>query len=130
MDRFKEVNDAHGHQVGDALLCHVGRVLSGAKRTEDVLGAWAARSSSSCCAGTSRRGHHGRGPAARGRRAQPDDPPRTRLEVTLSGGIAELPADGADWDALFAAADGRLYEAKRAGRNRVVGAAGDTVAAA
>ncbi len=43
--------------------------------------------------------------------------------MTLSGGVAELPADGADWDKVFAAADARLYEAKHTGRNRVVGAA-------
>jgi diguanylate cyclase (GGDEF)-like protein len=42
------------------------------------------------------------------------------LSITLSGGVAALPEDGADWDRLFAVADARLYEAKRSGRNRVV----------
>jgi PleD family two-component response regulator len=51
------------------------------------------------------------------------------LPVTLSGGIAELPADGTDWDKVFAVADARLYEAKRSGRNRVVGGAGAGYAA-
>jgi GGDEF domain-containing protein len=39
--------------------------------------------------------------------------------VTISGGIALYPEDGQDWDHLFAAADRRLYAAKRAGRDRV-----------
>ena len=44
------------------------------------------------------------------------------LTVTVSGGVARFPQDGETWDELFAVADRRLYEAKRAGRNRVVSA--------
>ncbi|MBK7658065.1 MAG: diguanylate cyclase [Betaproteobacteria bacterium] len=43
--------------------------------------------------------------------------------MTVSGGVARFPQDGETWDALFSVADRRLYEAKRAGRNRVVSAA-------
>jgi len=39
--------------------------------------------------------------------------------VTLSIGVAEFPAHGASGDALIAAADAALYEAKRSGRDRV-----------
>jgi diguanylate cyclase (GGDEF)-like protein len=49
--------------------------------------------------------------------------PGGELAVTLSGGVASYPGDGLNWDALYAVADGRLYEAKRAGRDRVLGAA-------
>nr|WP_143276968.1 sensor domain-containing diguanylate cyclase [Bordetella genomosp. 12] len=38
LDGFKQVNDVHGHQAGDALLCAVGRRVAGALRPEDVLG--------------------------------------------------------------------------------------------
>ena len=41
------------------------------------------------------------------------------LGVRVSGGVAVYPEDGLNWDALYAAADARLYEAKRAGRDRV-----------
>jgi diguanylate cyclase (GGDEF)-like protein len=41
-------------------------------------------------------------------------------KVTISGGVATWPGDGDDADALLRAADGALYEAKRAGRNRVL----------
>jgi diguanylate cyclase (GGDEF)-like protein len=44
------------------------------------------------------------------------------LRVTVSGGVALYPDDGADWDRIFSAADRRLYAAKTAGRDRTIGA--------
>lgn len=122
MDRFKEVNDTHGHLVGDDLLRHVGRRLAAAKRTEDVLARLGGEEFVVLMCG------HQSGGAAlaadRLREAVRADSMvhnGEAIEVTLSGGVATLPEDGADWDAVFAVADARLYEAKRAGRNRIVG---------
>ena len=42
------------------------------------------------------------------------------LTITASGGVALYPDEGADWDALFTAADRRLYAAKGAGRNVII----------
>jgi diguanylate cyclase (GGDEF)-like protein len=125
MDRFKEVNDAHGHLVGDALLCHVGRILAATKRTEDVLARLGGEEFVVLMCG-----HQSGGAAVAAERlreavaGQPMVVQGEAIAVTLSGGLAELPADGADWDKVFAAADARLYEAKRSGRNRVVCAMG------
>lgn len=123
IDRFKEVNDTHGHLAGDALLCHVGRLLAGSKRTEDVLGRLGGEEFVVMMCG-----HQSGGAAVAADRLRelvastPLVQGGNALSVTLSGGLALLPEDGSDWDKLFAVADARLYEAKRAGRNRVVSA--------
>ena len=100
-----------------------GRILAGAKRTEDVLGRLGGEEFVVLMCG-----HQSGGAAVaadRLRELVADTPlftTGTALSVTLSGGLAVHPDDGADWDKLFAVADARLYEAKRAGRNRVVSA--------
>ncbi len=40
VDRFKEVNDHHGHEGGDCVLKNVARTLKGVLRPDDVLGRW------------------------------------------------------------------------------------------
>jgi diguanylate cyclase len=45
--------------------------------------------------------------------------------VTVSIGVAELPSDGSDTRAVIDCADQRMYQAKRAGRNKVVGPDGE-----
>jgi len=42
------------------------------------------------------------------------------LEITVSAGVAQWPAGGADVEKVFQAADAALYAAKQQGRNRVV----------
>ena len=44
---------------------------------------------------------------------------KTHLTIHISGGVAEYPSDGADWQSLFRKADEALYRAKRQGRNRI-----------
>jgi diguanylate cyclase (GGDEF)-like protein len=124
IDLFKEVNDRHGHLAGDALLRHVGGLLAAGKRTEEALGRIGGEEFVLLMEGTA----PGSALAAADRlRERVSSSPLAyegqSLAVTLSGGLALYPEDGANWDTLFAAADGRLYEAKRSGRNRVVGKA-------
>jgi diguanylate cyclase (GGDEF)-like protein len=42
-------------------------------------------------------------------------------DLTVSAGVASWPADGEDFESVLRAADQRLYQAKRSGRNIVVG---------
>ena len=122
IDFFKRINDTHGHLAGDAALRHVAQQLDFARRSVDVAGRiggeefvvlFSEQSSASAL-----------GAANRLRElvsAMPLPYEDTLLSLTMSGGVATYPADGTEWDTLFAAADRRLYEAKRNGRNRIEG---------
>jgi diguanylate cyclase (GGDEF)-like protein len=120
LDHFKQVNDEHGHAVGDTVLQAVAHALDSARRGGEVLGRiggeeflvlLAEQSREGACEAAQRlRESLGRARLAAGSRP---------LHLTVSGGVALYPDDGAHWDPLFAAADRRLYAAKRSGRNRV-----------
>jgi diguanylate cyclase (GGDEF)-like protein len=53
---------------------------------------------------------------------------RETIQVTISAGLASFPEDGDGAAELFALADERMFQAKKEGRNRVVGAASQPVA--
>lgn len=123
LDHFKQANDTHGHLMGDALLAHVGRVLAAGKRGGDVLGRIGGEEFVVLMADPLPGGAHLA--ADRLRHAIEATPllhEGHALAVTVSGGVARFPQDGETWDTLFSVADRRLYEAKHAGRNRVVSA--------
>ncbi|MBU6269095.1 MAG: EAL domain-containing protein [Sphingomonadales bacterium] len=118
LDRFKEVNDTLGHQVGDRLLAEVGVRL----RTRTPEGACVARFGGDefvvVCDVADR-------PAAQAlAQAMLDDIVRPvridddRLEIGSSMGIALMPDDGIELDAVLQAADLALYHAKVNGRKR------------
>lgn len=130
IDHFKRVNDCHGHAAGDAVLVQLVRMLSETSRRHDVVGRYggeefmlllpaadveAARRVAERC----RKTVETRPIAAEGQ----------QLRITVSIGLAAAPAQGEPVTPghLIAAADRALYEAKAAGRNRVV--AGDVSAA-
>lgn len=122
LDHFKAVNDSRGHHVGDVVLRHAAETLGHAKREEDVLGRVGGEefvlllSDETAAAATS---------TAERLRATLEqswcEADGHKVRVTFSGGIAMFPAEGHDWESLFALADKRLYAAKQAGRNKVVG---------
>ena len=119
IDHFKPINDTHGHQTGDRVLTEIGPPHAGSRPRHRRRGA------------LGRRGirHH----AARLRprdamsiaekiRAQIADTPFRRVgTVTVSIGAAELRPDD-DLEPWLARADAALYDAKRSGRNAVLGA--------
>ena len=122
VDRFKRVNDAYGHLVGDHVLVALGRLLNERFRLEDVRGRWGGEEfvivfpnecAPTAAAVLSRVLDEFRRLPFRSERGD-------RFFVTFSAGIASFPADGASVDALIRAADARLYEAKRGGRGHVV----------
>ena len=120
IDHFKQVNDRHGHAAGDVALRSVADALSGAKRGGDVLARIGGEEFLVLLAQDGR--ENAREAAERLRRAGGGAigvGPLGEVRVTLSGGVAMFPEDGADWDRLFNAADRRLFAAKREGRDRL-----------
>ena len=120
IDDFKQVNDRHGHAVGDEMLTAVAAALARAKRGADVLGRIGGEEFMLLLDQDSPEGAREAGERLREAVARAEvETSRGPVTVTISAGVAMYPRDGTDWDHLFAAADRRLYEAKRAGRNRV-----------
>ncbi|MGA2169029.1 MAG: sensor domain-containing diguanylate cyclase [Terracidiphilus sp.] len=124
LDRFKLVNDAHGHLVGSELLAHTGRRLRELSRKQDLCfryggdefvvlmpetGAQAAQTQSTRLLRTLMATHF---PMKNG----------LNLSVSASLGLATAPADGATVHAIIGAADTRMYAVKINGRGHVRGA--------
>jgi len=120
IDRFKEVNDRHGHLAGDvALLAAVG-ALTGGLRTYDQLGRFGGEEFTALLPRTGTA--EARRIAERLRRAVVASPillGDEEVRISVSIGIAVLGAHGDDLTDLLTAADHALYQAKSAGRNRV-----------
>jgi len=124
IDHFKRVNDTHGHAAGDLVLAEVAARAQRALRAEDLLAriggeelaALLPGATLAAAAEVAERIRH-----AVGDRGIPVA--ATAIDVTVSLGCAALLADEREGAALLARADARLYDAKRAGRNRVVCAA-------
>lgn len=122
VDRFKVVNDTHGHLAGDAVLRHVAQVFAATVRAEDLVTRFGGEEFVVLARNIALSG--GRQLAERLRAALEGSSvcvQRVSHRVTASFGVAsvrQLPEVSAH--ALLAAADGRMYRAKALGRNRVV----------
>jgi diguanylate cyclase (GGDEF)-like protein len=122
IDHFKSINDIHGHLVGDEVLREVSARLRRVVRDGDLVARWGGEE---FCVLTLDGTPGASGLPDRLLRAVGDLAcPTTAgpLPVTVSIGCAKLRDDLADAHALLDAADDAMYEAKRAGRNRVVSA--------
>ncbi len=115
LDHFKEVNDVHGHQVGDGVLTGVADLLRRHARAADVLGrvggeefAWLLPEAAAEVAERA---------AERLREAMAGHRFPVAGVVTLSLGVCEL-GPGEEVSELYRRADVALYWAKAAGRNR------------
>jgi diguanylate cyclase (GGDEF)-like protein len=116
LDRFKQVNDALGHQVGDRLLVEVGRRLAGAVRPGDCVARLGGDEFAVAVAGL-RDGRAARQFAGRliAALAAPVELDGLPLDVAGSIGIALYPQHGDDFATLLKHADVAMYDAKHRG---------------
>ncbi|HYH28007.1 MAG TPA: diguanylate cyclase [Actinomycetota bacterium] len=122
IDRFKDVNDAYGHQVGDEVLVEVSRrTMSMIRGQIDALARYGGEEFVVVLPET----------PADGARVVADkildvirresfvEEPGPGIPLTVSIGVASYPGDGDSADELLRAADLAMYRAKQAGRDRV-----------
>ncbi|HUL02388.1 MAG TPA: diguanylate cyclase [Gemmatimonadales bacterium] len=126
LDRFKDLNDTHGHATGDQLLTWVASVLRDVSGEQGLPVRFGGDEFIVLLPKTDDRG--AREMASRLLQRVNDRPFRLRdagvaVPVTLSIGIATAPADGSTGRALLQAADTALYHAKQSGRNQAATAA-------
>ena len=120
IDRFKSVNDRWGHAAGDAVLVEVAGRLTRVLRSSDLLARIGGEEFLLILPGVDVQEAHKRLQSiCQGLAASPLPTRSGARSVTLSAGLALWPAQGGALDELLHAADVALYEAKRAGRNRV-----------
>ena len=123
-DHFKAINDRHGHAGGDRVLAALAHGVGARLRPGDVLGRVGGEEflvllphtdlATATALAEELRAHVASQPLGLDGLAQ---------AITVSIGVAVRDATDGDADALIRRADHALYEAKRAGRNRIAGPA-------
>jgi diguanylate cyclase (GGDEF)-like protein len=123
IDNFKHYNDTNGHVAGDRLLQLLARLVQENTRRENVFGRFGGEEFLVVLPGV--KAEHAL-TAAENVRLRIASHPFPFAEgqplgcLSVSGGVAEFPADASDSTRLLQAADAALYDAKRNGRNRVL----------
>ena len=120
IDRFKSINDGHGHDVGDSAIGQVCRLCAESKRNPDTLGRIGGDEFAVLLPETD--AAQAEVVAERLRRTVQGTPlivDGSALPVTISIGAAQATLGQASFDALMKLADQALYLAKSRGRNRV-----------
>ena len=119
IDHFKKINDTYGHAEGDQVLKDIARELQLGVRAVDTPCRYGGEEFGVILPNTEITAAVA--VAERIRAAVASQPMgKERQPVTLSAGVAILPADGTTAQDLLECADARLYRAKETGRNRVV----------
>jgi diguanylate cyclase (GGDEF)-like protein len=120
LDHFKQVNDTHGHEAGDAVLRQVARILQEGVRTVDRVSRYGGEELALLLPQTPADGAAELAERLRKRiEGRPVVHRGVEIAVTASFGIASYPELSRTKQGLFPAADAALYEAKAAGRNCV-----------
>ena len=119
LDRFKEVNDTHGHDIGDRVLVEVADRLTATVRDADLVGRWGGEEFLLLAPHTDHPAACALAERCREAISRPSMPVGD-VTMTASFGVATLGPDD-DARSLMRRADLALYTAKSEGRDRVVG---------
>jgi len=121
IDHFKKINDVHGHLAGDFVLKELARIVQGRIRRDEVFARYGGEEFAIVLPETNL---EGAGALAEGLREKVEQSrfvfQNESIKVTISIGVSTLTEQDKTSLDLIRAADAKLYEAKRGGRNRVV----------
>lgn len=120
LDSFKQINDTHGHDVGDAVLKHAANAINAGLRSQDVVARTGGDEflvlcpdtdlqAAMRCAERIRQSVYANEVSVNG----------LRLRISISVGVAQHDRSMADPDAMIKRADQGAYVAKAQGRNQV-----------
>jgi diguanylate cyclase (GGDEF)-like protein len=121
LDHFKQINDQHGHLVGDRVIATFGELLRRRFRVEDLRGRWGGEEFVLAFPGQT--SEFAQGAAERLLKEFSKRLFETegggQFSVTFTAGVASYPEDGESLDVLLKRADDLLYEGKALGRGCV-----------
>jgi diguanylate cyclase (GGDEF)-like protein len=122
VDYFKRFNDTYGHVAGDRALQTLAETLRSSVRRSDVVARYGGEEFALILpeTGLEEAAHKIELIRRLVTAAEVAVDARRMAKLDISGGVAEFPRDGGDARSVLAAADARLYEAKHAGRGRVI----------
>ena len=122
IDHFKRINDTFGHQIGDLVLEFLGKFLKKHVRENDLIARYGGEEFLILLHGVNKnKAYDVVNRLLKDLSGEKIYIGKEKwIKITISAGISSLPEDGTDLETLIKAADRGLYEAKNAGRNRVV----------
>ncbi|MBF0225009.1 MAG: diguanylate cyclase [Desulfobacterales bacterium] len=122
IDYFKKVNDTYGHQAGDFILTSFSSSVAGRIRNVDILARYGGEEF--CCLLPETNLKSAKLVAEHVRHLVEQSIYKFKnleLKITVSQGVAELNPEMSSHEIMLKRADDALYEAKKTGRNKVIG---------
>ena len=119
-DHFKAVNDTYGHPAGDAVLCHLAKLLMSTFRQVDVVARVGGEEFAVLLPSTDLQTALKIANRLRENvESQVVEVDGVKIRFTVSGGVASMDENTSSLDAVMKLADKALYQAKSSGRNRI-----------